>query len=130
MAKMAAMVRYWLRSARDDLRAGTTLFRGGHYRWAVFGCHLAIEKALKAVLQHQLGALPPRVHDLRALLAQTGLLPPARLRRFVDQMAGASVPTRYPGPLSTGRLGLRKSWVERALSRSEQVIAWCRQNCR
>jgi HEPN domain-containing protein len=130
MAKLAPMVRYWLRTARDDVRAAATLFRGRHYRWVVFCCHLAIEKALKAVLQHQHGTLPPRLHDLRALLARTGLTPPARLRRFVDQMAGLSVPTRYPGPLSTGPLGLRKAWVQQAVVHSEQVLAWCRQQCR
>jgi HEPN domain-containing protein len=108
------MVRYWLRSARDDLGAGVTLFRGGHFRWAVFCCHLAIEKGLKAILQYQHGVLPPRLHDLRALLTRTSLTPPVRLRRFVDQMAGLSVPTRYPGPLFTSRLGLRKAWAQRA----------------
>ena len=127
---MPPMVRYWLRSAREDLRAGKTLFRGGHYRWTVFSCHLAIEKALKAVLQFQHGVLPPRLHDLRILLTRTGLKPPIRFERFVRQLGGLSVPTRYPGPLSTGPLGLRKKWVERALRQTEKVLEWSRQNCR
>jgi HEPN domain-containing protein len=130
MAKMPPMVRYWLRSARDDWRAGVTLFRGGHHRWTVFSCHLAVEKALKAILQHQHGVLPPRLHDLRVLLTRTGLKPPVRLERFIHQLSGLSVPTRYPGPLSTGPLGLRKAWVERALRQTEKVLEWSRQNCR
>jgi HEPN domain-containing protein len=112
------------------LRAGETLFRGGHYRWTVFSCHLAIEKSLKAVLQHQHGILPPRLHDLRALLTRTGLKPSARLQRFIHQLGGLSVPTRYPGPLSTGPPGLRKTWVERALRQTGKVLEWRRQNCR
>jgi len=42
------------------------------------------------------------------LLARTGLLPSVSLKRFIDQMGGLSVPTRYPGPLSQAPVGLRK----------------------
>src|SRR5437764_5380494 len=120
MPRMPPMVRYWLRSSRDDLRAARTLVRGGHYRMAMFCCHLSIEKALKAVLQNQLRVLPPRLHDLRVLLARTGLSPSAGLKRFINQMAGLSVPTRYPGPLSQAPVGLRKRQVERAIQMTEQ----------
>jgi HEPN domain-containing protein len=130
MAKLSRMVRFWFRSATEDLRAATTLVEAGHLRLAMFGCHLAVEKALKAVSQHQTGVLPARSHDLRLLLAQTGLTPPARLKRFIHRMAGLSVPTRYPGPLSAGRLGLRRSRVEQAVRQAERVCEWCRSNCR
>jgi len=96
----------------------------------MFFCHLALEKTLKAVLQHQTGLLPAQSHDLRTLLARTGLTPPPRLIRFLDRMAGLSVPTRYPGPLSTTRLGFRKDRVERSIQQAEEVFAWCRRNCR
>src|SRR5438105_2371175 len=129
MPRMPPMVRYWLRSSRDDLRAARTLVRGGHYRMAMFCCHLSIEKALKAVLQNQTGVLPPRMHDLRVLLARTGLIPRLSLKRFIDRMTGLSVPTRYPGPLSQVLAGLRKRQVQRAIDATERVVEWCRQNC-
>jgi len=81
-----------------------------------------MEKGLKAILQYQANVLPPRLHDLRMLLARTGLVPPARLRRFIDQMAGLSVPTRYPAPVTAGRLGLRRRFVERALVQSGKGV--------
>lgn len=123
------MVRYWLKSSREDFRAAQTLLRGGHYRLAMFCCHLAIEKALKAILQAQASVLPPKVHDLRLLLARTGLKPSARIQRFVNQMAAMSLPTRYPGPLSSGLAGIRKRQVQRALQMTKLVLEWCRQNC-
>ena len=129
MAKKPPMVRYWLRFSGQDLRAASTLLQAGHYRLAIFCCHLAMEKGLKAILQYQANVLPPRLHDLRMLLARTGLVPPARLRRFIDQMAGLSVPTRYPAPVTAGRLGLRRRFVERALVQSGKVLEWCRRNC-
>src|SRR5260370_32754717 len=129
MAKKAQMVRYWLKSSREDLRAATTLLGGGHFRLAMFCCHLAMEKALKAVLQHQTGRLPPRLHDLRTLLAHTGLAPPARLKRGIERLAAASIPSRYPGPLSTGTVGLRRSTVERTVRICGKVVQWCREQC-
>ncbi len=103
---------------------------GGHYRHAMFCCHLTMEKALKAVLQHQTGSLPPRLHDLRVLLVRTGLVPPARLRQAIDRLAALSVPARYPGPLSTGGLGLRRGMVGRTIRHSGKVVQWCREQCR
>lgn len=123
------MVRYWLRSSREDLRAARTLFKGEHYRLAMFCCHLSIEKALKAILQNQTGVLPPRTHDLRSLLTRTALTAPSRLTRFVNQMAVLSVPTRYPGRLSHGPLSFRKPQVERSIGLTQKVIEWCRRNC-
>src|SRR5260370_35099252 len=111
MAKKAQMVRYWLKSSREDLRAATTLLGGGHFRLAMFCCHLAMEKALKAVLQHQTGRLQPRLHDLRTLLAHTGLAPPARLKRGLERLAAARLPSRQSGPLATVRVAFRVTRV-------------------
>jgi HEPN domain-containing protein len=95
----------------------------------MFCCHLSIEKALKAVVQSQTGRLPPRLHDLRMLLARTRLTPPSRLKTFIDRMAGLSVPLRYPGPLSGHSAGLRRRQVERTIETTEKVRQWRRQNC-
>ena len=130
MAPMAPLVRYWLKSAREDLRATGTLLRAGHYRLAMFCCHLAMEKALKAVLQHQTGRLPPRLHDLRVLLTRAGLVPPLQLRQAIDRVADLSVPARYPGRLSTARLGWRRDMVERRIRQAGKVLQWCREQCR
>jgi len=127
---MAPLVRYCLQSAREDLRAAGTLLRAGHYRLAMFCCHLAMEKALKAVLQHQTGRLPPRLHDLRVLLTRTGLAPPPRLHQAIDRVADLSIPARYPGALSTGRLGWRRDMVERTIRQAGKVLQWCREQCR
>jgi HEPN domain-containing protein len=38
----------WLRQADYDIDAAEYMYQGGRYVYAVFMCHLAIEKALKA----------------------------------------------------------------------------------
>ncbi len=42
------IVQYWLNSAETDLAAMETLFRSGHFVWALFLGHLVLEKTLKA----------------------------------------------------------------------------------
>jgi HEPN domain-containing protein len=95
----------------------------------MFCCHLTVEKALKAVLQHQTGHLPPRLHDLRALLGRTRLAPPAGLKGSIDRLAGLSMAARYPAPLSSARLGLRRATVERTIRHGAKVVHWCCEQC-
>lgn len=125
---MPPVVRHWLRSARQDLLAARTLLVGRHYRMAVFCCHLAMEKALKAILHKQTGVEPPRWHDLSLLLARTGLTQPPALKKFVDETSGISAPTRYPA-FAPSPLRFTKRLAERIVQSAEGVVKWCQQNC-
>jgi HEPN domain-containing protein len=46
---------------------------GGRYFYAVFMCHLAVEKALKGLYQEHLGETPPKTHNRLYLLNRIGL---------------------------------------------------------
>lgn len=44
----------WLRQAEYDMETAEFMLNGGRYFYAVFMCHLAIEKALKGLYQKRL----------------------------------------------------------------------------
>ncbi len=66
----------WLRQADYDMDTADYMFAGARYFYAVFMCHLSIEKATKGLFRKQLGREPPRVHNLIYLLKQIGCKPP------------------------------------------------------
>lgn len=72
------------------------MHQGGHYMYAVFICHLAIEKALKGLYYEKKRQVPPKSHNLIYLLNEIGIKPPQDPGKFIVKLSAASVPTRYP----------------------------------
>jgi len=74
-------------------------FASGKFLWAVFFCHLAVEKMLKAVVLNRTGEVAPKTHNLMHLLKLGQLSPPKEALDFLGQLNTFSVPTRYPDEL-------------------------------
>ena len=58
----------WLKQANYDMDTADAMFRSGRYFYAVFMCHLSIEKSLKGLYSKELAEVPPKTHNLLYLL--------------------------------------------------------------
>ena len=65
--------RYWLDLAEEDINVAQVLHNGGKILYAGFICHLAVEKALKAIIQNS-GETPLKIHNLIRLAELGGVL--------------------------------------------------------
>lgn len=54
----------WLRQADYDMETADTMLGSGRYFYAVFMCHLSIEKALKGLYSKVTDEVPPKTHNL------------------------------------------------------------------
>lgn len=90
----------WLKQADYDIDTAEVMFHNGRYFYAVFMCHLAIEKALKGLYSKVLDDLPPKTHNLLYLLNKIGKRPGPELEKFITRLNTASVATRYPDDLA------------------------------
>ena len=118
---------HWISSARADLRVARTVFRGRHWRHVVFLSHLCVEKSLKALLQKESGRLPPKTHDLVALVQRLKRKPPAELDAFIGELSQLSVPTRYPDDLRKAGAVFDARFADRCLRMSAKVFRWSEQ---
>jgi len=84
----------WLRQADYDLDTAQYIFDGGRYFYAIFMCHLAVEKALKGLHVAKLFSEPPRTHSLTYITERLGIQIPEETGKFLAVLAGLSVPTR------------------------------------
>ncbi|MDD5055761.1 MAG: HEPN domain-containing protein [Candidatus Peribacteraceae bacterium] len=66
----AETVAHWKRGAHASLKMATLAHKESEYALALFHCHLAVEKALKAVFILEKADNPPPTHDLLALAAR------------------------------------------------------------
>jgi HEPN domain-containing protein len=76
------------------------MHKGGRHIYAVFMCHLSIEKALKALYYEKKRRMPPKSHNLIFFLNKIGIRPPEREGRFIAKITEASIPTRCPDDLA------------------------------
>jgi HEPN domain-containing protein len=58
----------WMRQADYDFDTALDMMKSKRYIYAVFMCHLSIEKALKGLYQHILQTVPPKTHSLTFLI--------------------------------------------------------------
>ena len=121
---MAKEYEEWLRQADYDINTAEFMFGGGRYFYAVFMCHLSIEKALKGVYLERLKEVPPKVHNLIYLLNKAGIKPPEIIGRFLVKLNEASVVTRYPDNIEKLQRDYTKDVVRDIVSKSKEALEW------
>lgn len=89
----------WLKQADYDYDTAELMQQSGRNFYAVFMCHMAIEKGIKALLLLKTGEVPPKTHNLLLLLSKTGIRPSEPIAESIVKLNEANVATRYPEEL-------------------------------
>jgi len=121
MTKKAAE---WLDQAEYDMKTAKFLLKGGRHIYAVFMCHLSLEKALKGLHVDVLEAPPPKTHDLLYFVRKMTLDPPADMLEFLTDLNEVSVVTRYPEDLRKIQAQFHKKRTADLLKRGQEALAW------
>lgn len=116
----------WFRQADYDMDTADAMFASGRYFYAVFMCHLSLEKALKGLIANRLDELPPKTHNLLYLLNMLALQPPSALERFIARLNTASVATRYPDDLAKMQAAYTENVTKELIMKSKEVLEWAK----
>lgn len=116
----------WLKQSDYDLATARFMFKGRRFFYAVFMCHLSIEKATKGLYQEKLKETPPKVHNLIYLLNKIRIKPPESTGRFIIKLNEASVVTRYPEDLDKLQKEYTQVTTKDILEGSRKVLKWIR----
>jgi HEPN domain-containing protein len=107
-----------------DMSTAAYMFDGGRYFYAVFMCHLSLEKALKGLCYEMLKEAPPKTHNLISLINKIGITLPEEEGKFVVKINSASIVTRYPEDLDEIKKQYTKPVVEDMLKKGKEVVKW------
>ena len=114
----------WLKQAKYDMDTADSMLKSRRYIYAVFMCHLSVEKALKALYLAKLRQVPPKTHNLILLLDRVNAVPEKSLRDFLSELNDASVVTRYPEDIAQVRKAFPAQKTRGILRRGREVLAW------
>jgi len=121
MINMEKHINFWRQGAREDWDVALELVNKGRTRHGLFFAHLALEKALKALVCQNTRDLAPRIHNLVRLAEFAGItLQPEQL----DILAGMNafnVEGRYPDSLAPQPT---KTEAHNYLAQSGEVFQW------
>jgi HEPN domain-containing protein len=117
----------WLKQADYDLDTARFMFNGKRYFYAVFMCHLSMEKALKGLYQERLKEMPPKVHNLVYLVNKIGIKLPEGIARFLIKLNEAHVVTRYPEDIEKLQKDYTQTITHDMLSKSTEALEWIKK---
>lgn len=117
-------VAYWRSGASEDMDTARVLLERDKRREALFFGHLALEKALKALVVKATQDLAPLSHNLVFLADKTGLKFPESDRAFFIDMNRFSLHGRYPDP---DRPLPSRLDAEEQVRRAEEMLTWLTQ---
>jgi HEPN domain-containing protein len=96
--KVEEQVTYWRTGAREELATAELLLEHNRVNQGLFWAHLALEKALKALVTRRTKATPPFIHDLVRLAEMADIDLDAKQRSFLASCNRFAIRGRYEMP--------------------------------
>lgn len=118
----------WMLQSEYDISTAEAMYESGRYFYAVFMCHLSIEKCLKGIYSKIINELPPRTHNLIYLLEKMSLQLPENIYEFIYSINIESVATRYPDDIQQALKEYTKEKSLEIIKNSKQALQWLKKN--
>jgi len=93
--EMIDLIKAWLRSADEDFETAYGLFDLKRYSGALFFCHLALEKVLKALFLKKNKSYPPPTHKLIRLANLAKIELNEETKKYLAEITTFNIEARY-----------------------------------
>jgi HEPN domain-containing protein len=122
-------VQHCINLSDEDLRAGATLFQGGHYLYVGFMCHQVIEKIFKAAYAKLKEDTPPFIHNLVVLAEKSGFDHElsGEQKRFIAALNPLNIEARYTEYKSKIAQQLTPSRCTEILEQTKILQLWIKE---
>ena len=121
---------YWLAQVDYDIATAEQMLHAGRYVYVIFMSHMALEKALKALVTEETQKLPPRTHNLIDLAQRAHVVLSQEQQDFLGKLNNTSVVVRYPDDLAAMVSQYPEAIAQDYLERTKELILWVRQDPR
>jgi len=118
----------WLLQSDYDFGTAEAMFESGRYFYAIFMCHLSLEKCLKGIYCKNLNELPPKTHNLIYLTEKISLKLPDDIYQFIYSINAESVATRYPDDIQRALKEYSKEKTIEIIYNCKKALQWLKKN--
>ncbi|KKR32055.1 MAG: HEPN domain protein [Candidatus Gottesmanbacteria bacterium GW2011_GWC2_39_8] len=119
--------RFWIESGERNFQIAKDNFCLGHYDWALFFCHLTLEKLLKAAVIKK-GEIPPPIHDLLKLGKISGILKDHRFEEELKEITTYNIEARYDDYKRSFYKKATKEYSGKWMDICEGIYLWLKKN--
>lgn len=119
------VITYWREGATTDFESAACLQKGRKYIQALFFCHLALEKILKACVVRTTKAQASFTHNLTYLAGKAQLDLSKAQMAFLQDMTRYNLEGRYPDYYETTRKTVTPALTKKLMQETKELLAWC-----
>ncbi len=123
-------IKYWLNTATQDWKVTGHLFEKRDYSYALFFCHLALEKTLKAIYVKKQDETPPFSHNLVYLSEKAGLELQQNNLELLEEISDYNLEARYPDDKFSFFKRCTKKFTSNKIKQIEEIRKWLLQQIR
>lgn len=116
----------WADQALYDLDTARAMQKSGRYRYVLFCCQQALEKALKSLIVKRTSELAPRVHNLLRLAEVAALSLDDEQRTFYGDLSNYYIQMRYPEEIEAFGIRITERASRQVLDEVEKQMLWLR----
>lgn len=118
---------YWRTGSRYDLETARDLFDKERYPYALFFCHLAVEKAMKALWVSTKKEHPPRSHNLVVLAEGIQVGFEEAVLDLLAELNEFNLEARYPDLRRSLYQKADRQYTDLYLEKTQGVLEWLLQ---
>ena len=89
------LIQYWEKSSENDFSVAQDLFKSKKYSYALFFCHLALEKLLKSFIVKHTKKSAPLEHNLVRLAKVAGFVLSDEQKDLLAEITTFNIQARY-----------------------------------
>lgn len=121
------MIKYWLRSAEEDLKTAKSLFETKRYPHCLFFCHLFVEKMLKALATKKIGKPAPYGHNLLRFAEMSGIKFSTKQLDLLDEINTFNIEARYNDYKFQFYKKATKEYTQKYFEKAEKIYSWLKK---
>lgn len=125
--KNKELVKYWLKSAEEDLKTAKSLFNSKRYHHSLFFCHLFVEKVLKAAVVKNTNESAPYNHNLVRLSELSGINFTKEQLDLLDEINSFNIEARYNDYKFQFQKKATKDYTQKYFKKTNNIYLWLKK---
>ena len=121
------LLEHWVSMANYDLKTAQSMFDAKRYPYALFMCHLSIEKLLKAIIVRQTNEHAPYTHNLIELGKNTEIDFTEEQRNLLADLKEFNLEARYPEWKKDFYKKANHNYTKQYLLKTEILFKWLKK---